>query len=73
MQQVPVYARAQDLAHLLELKKAGAADVILENAEVAINCIYAEAYFPCIKGSFCNYYLFSFMWVDQFTAGLQAS
>lgn len=29
-----LYARAQDLAHLLDLKKAGATDAILENAEV---------------------------------------
>lgn len=32
--QVPIYARAQDVAHLLDLKKAGATDAILENAEV---------------------------------------
>lgn len=32
--QVPIYARAQDLSHLLDLKKAGATDVVLENAEV---------------------------------------
>jgi hypothetical protein len=35
--QIPIYARAQDLTHLLELKKAGATDAILENAEVRIN------------------------------------
>lgn len=33
---VPIYARAQDLGHLLELKKAGATDVILENAETSL-------------------------------------
>eukprot|EP01018_Ginkgo_biloba_P001823 Gb_08657 [translate_table: standard] len=33
---VPIYARAQDLGHLLELKKAGATDAILENAETSL-------------------------------------
>lgn len=33
--QAPIYARAQDLTHLLELKKAGATDATLENAEVS--------------------------------------
>ncbi|KAJ8452914.1 hypothetical protein Cgig2_014677 [Carnegiea gigantea] len=33
---VPIYARAQDLAHLLDLKKAGSTDVILENAETSL-------------------------------------
>ncbi|XP_073004748.1 K(+) efflux antiporter 3, chloroplastic [Typha latifolia] len=33
---VPIYARAQDLAHLLELKKAGATDAILENTETSL-------------------------------------
>ncbi|KAK8957546.1 hypothetical protein KSP39_PZI000456 [Platanthera zijinensis] len=33
---VPIYARAQDLSHLLELKKAGATDAILENAETSL-------------------------------------
>jgi hypothetical protein len=32
--QVPIYARAQDLDHLLELKQAGTTDSLLENAEV---------------------------------------
>lgn len=32
----PIYARAQDLPHLLELKKAGATDAILENAETSL-------------------------------------
>lgn len=32
--QIPIYARAQDLKHLLDLKKAGATDAILENTEV---------------------------------------
>ncbi|XP_047315167.1 K(+) efflux antiporter 3, chloroplastic [Impatiens glandulifera] len=32
----PIYARAQDLSHLLELKKAGATDAILENAETSL-------------------------------------
>ncbi|GMQ01313.1 hypothetical protein CsSME_00047989 [Camellia sinensis var. sinensis] len=31
---IPIYARAQDLSHLLDLKKAGATDAILEDAEV---------------------------------------
>jgi hypothetical protein len=30
--QVSIYARAQDLGHLLELKQAGITDCILENA-----------------------------------------
>ncbi|GAB2268059.1 K(+) efflux antiporter 3, chloroplastic [Dionaea muscipula] len=33
---VPIYARAQDLGHLLALKKAGATDAILENAETSL-------------------------------------
>ncbi|KAJ7553953.1 hypothetical protein O6H91_06G120000 [Diphasiastrum complanatum] len=33
---VPIYARAQDLGHLLELKNAGATDAILENAETSL-------------------------------------
>ncbi|CAD5186733.1 unnamed protein product [Musa acuminata subsp. malaccensis] len=33
---VPIYARAQDVAHLLDLKKAGATDAILENAETSL-------------------------------------
>jgi len=32
--QIPIYARAQDLKHHLDLKKAGATDAIMENAEV---------------------------------------
>ncbi|XP_038681766.1 K(+) efflux antiporter 3, chloroplastic isoform X2 [Tripterygium wilfordii] len=32
----PIYARAQDLTHLLDLKKAGATDAILENAETSL-------------------------------------
>ncbi|KFK30993.1 hypothetical protein AALP_AA6G054600 [Arabis alpina] len=32
----PIYARAQDLPHLLELKKVGATDAILENAETSL-------------------------------------
>lgn len=32
----PIYARAQDLKHLLDLKKAGATDAILENAETSL-------------------------------------
>lgn len=32
--QVPIYARAQDVMHLLHLKKVGATDAILESAEV---------------------------------------
>jgi hypothetical protein len=31
---VPIYARARDLKHLLDLKKAGATDATLEKAEV---------------------------------------
>ncbi|XP_061370130.1 K(+) efflux antiporter 3, chloroplastic-like [Gastrolobium bilobum] len=33
---VPIYARAKDLEHLLDLKKAGATDAILENAETSL-------------------------------------
>ncbi|KAM0943616.1 putative regulator of K+ conductance, cation/H+ exchanger, NAD(P)-binding domain superfamily [Dioscorea sansibarensis] len=33
---IPIYARAQDLPHLLDLKKAGATDAILENAETSL-------------------------------------
>lgn len=33
---VPIYARAKDLSHLLDLKKAGATDVVLENAETSL-------------------------------------
>ncbi|KAJ1403668.1 Sodium/solute symporter superfamily [Sesbania bispinosa] len=33
---VPIYARARDLKHLLDLKKAGATDAILENAETSL-------------------------------------
>ncbi|KAE8008246.1 hypothetical protein FH972_004776 [Carpinus fangiana] len=33
---IPIYARAQDLMHLLDLKKAGATDTILESAETSL-------------------------------------
>lgn len=33
---VPIYARAQDLPHLLDLKKAGVTDAIIENAETSL-------------------------------------
>lgn len=33
---IPIYARAHDLAHLLALKKVGATDAILENAETSL-------------------------------------
>ncbi|OMO92112.1 hypothetical protein COLO4_17848 [Corchorus olitorius] len=33
---VPIYARAQDVKHLLDLKKAGATDAILENTETSL-------------------------------------
>ncbi|THG16101.1 hypothetical protein TEA_018927 [Camellia sinensis var. sinensis] len=33
---IPIYARAQDLSHLLDLKKAGATDAILEDAETSL-------------------------------------
>lgn len=33
---IPIYARAQDLTHLLDLKKAGATDIILESAETSL-------------------------------------
>jgi voltage-gated potassium channel Kch len=33
---VPIYARAQDLGHLFELKQAGITDCILENAETSL-------------------------------------
>ncbi|KHN46227.1 K(+) efflux antiporter 3, chloroplastic-like [Glycine soja] len=34
---IPIYARARDLKHLLDLKKAGATDAILENAETSLH------------------------------------
>ncbi|KAL4391666.1 hypothetical protein HN51_013098 [Arachis hypogaea] len=33
---IPIYARAQDLKHHLDLKKAGATDAIMENAETSL-------------------------------------
>ncbi|KAM1264373.1 hypothetical protein ACFX2J_034188 [Malus domestica] len=33
---IPIYARALDLKHLLELKKSGATDAILESAEMSL-------------------------------------
>ncbi|KAL5538507.1 hypothetical protein UlMin_043903 [Ulmus minor] len=33
---IPIYARADDLTHLLDLKKAGATDAILEDAETSL-------------------------------------
>ncbi|KAK6136444.1 hypothetical protein DH2020_029800 [Rehmannia glutinosa] len=33
---IPIYARAEDMMHLLDLKKAGASDAILENAETSL-------------------------------------
>ncbi|GMY38904.1 K(+) efflux antiporter 3, chloroplastic [Fagus crenata] len=33
---IPIYAKAQDLMHLLDLKKAGVTDAILENAETSL-------------------------------------
>lgn len=33
---IPIYARAQDIPHLLDLKEAGATDAILENAETSL-------------------------------------
>ncbi|RYR35795.1 hypothetical protein Ahy_A10g050900 isoform B [Arachis hypogaea] len=33
---IPIYARAKDLEHLLDLKKAGATDAVLENAETSL-------------------------------------
>ncbi|KAK9110931.1 hypothetical protein Scep_018450 [Stephania cephalantha] len=33
---IPIYARAQDLVHLLDLKKAGATEAILENTETSL-------------------------------------
>ncbi|XXG63986.1 hypothetical protein AAC387_Pa05g2056 [Persea americana] len=33
---VPIYARAEDPVHLLELKRAGATDALLENAETSL-------------------------------------
>lgn len=33
---IPIYARAQDIANLLELKAVGATDVILENTEASL-------------------------------------
>ena len=36
MIQIPIYARAKDVMHLLDLKNAGATDAILEDAEVSV-------------------------------------
>lgn len=33
---IPIYARAEDLSHLLKLKSAGATDAILENTETSL-------------------------------------
>ncbi|XP_020979450.1 K(+) efflux antiporter 3, chloroplastic [Arachis ipaensis] len=33
---IPIYARAKDLEHFLDLKKAGATDAVLENAEISL-------------------------------------
>ncbi|KAI6678258.1 hypothetical protein NL676_039054 [Syzygium grande] len=33
---IPIYARAQDVTHLLDLKKAGATDAILEKSETSL-------------------------------------
>ncbi|KAI4296483.1 hypothetical protein L6164_036437 [Bauhinia variegata] len=33
---IPIYARAKDIKHLLDLKKAGATDAILESAETSL-------------------------------------
>ncbi|KAI3509445.1 hypothetical protein L1887_24716 [Cichorium endivia] len=33
---IPIYARAQDIPHLIDLKAAGATDAILENAETSL-------------------------------------
>ncbi|KAK9134180.1 hypothetical protein Syun_013510 [Stephania yunnanensis] len=33
---IPIYARARDLVHLLDLKKAGATEAILENTETSL-------------------------------------
>lgn len=46
---VPIYARALDLKHLLDLKKAGATDAILENAEVL-----SIISFPLLMVGACN-------------------
>ena len=35
--QIPIYARAKDVVHLLDLKNAGATDAILEDAEVSVS------------------------------------
>lgn len=70
MQQIPIYARAQDLAHLLALKKAGATDAILENAEVPWNCcpfqVFNEDTFAQTSISDC----IQFILADKFTAWL---
>ena len=48
--QIPIYARAQDLMHLLDLKKAGATDAILENAEVLIEVfLFSLSYIGLVK------------------------
>ncbi|KAG6710909.1 hypothetical protein I3842_05G027000 [Carya illinoinensis] len=40
---IPIYARAQDLKHLLDLKKAGVTDAILENAELVRDSMELQA------------------------------
>jgi len=47
--QIPIYARARDLKHLLDLKKAGATDAILENAEV----LSKNSFPPLMLGNWC--------------------
>lgn len=65
--QTPIYARAQDLDHLLELKEAGATDAILENAEVLNKyfrrCVRSYIYMEMLV---VRYLLF--ICADKFTA-----
>lgn len=69
--QTPIYARAIDLEHLLDLKKAGATDAILENAEVFNFHIYCYLW----QGNFLQCFLdvltkILFIDADKFATGL---
>lgn len=72
--QVPIYARAQNLEHLLDLKKAGATDAILEDAEVLL----AGTYFSVLMGKYLQRYSVlhddnASIHADKFTAWLKAT
>lgn len=65
--QCPIYARAQDLPHLLELKKAGATDAILENAEVNFKKVLFLITLRFLSKRVCL-----FWFTDKFTARFEA-